>query len=75
MTPLRRSGFTLLELQVSIVVIAIGIVSVTSVMATEKRMLKRLHAGLKPAGTASVAKDLPIEMPSVVAGADAGVAD
>ena len=75
MTPLRRSGFTLLELQVSIVVIAIGIVSVTSVLATEKRMLKRLHAGLKPAATASFTKNVPIEMPRMVAGADAGVVD
>jgi prepilin-type N-terminal cleavage/methylation domain-containing protein len=39
-----RKGLTLIELQVTIVIVAIGIVSVTSIMATEQRLLKRLHA-------------------------------
>jgi len=37
-------GFTRIELQMVIVVMAIGIVAVSSVMATERRLLKRLHA-------------------------------
>jgi type II secretory pathway pseudopilin PulG len=39
-----RKAFTLLETQVVIVVVAVGIVAVSSVMATESRLLKRLHA-------------------------------
>jgi hypothetical protein len=41
-------GFTRIELQVVIVVVAVGIVAVSSVMATESRMLKRLHASSRP---------------------------
>ena len=40
-----RNKARLLELQVTIVVIAVGIVAVSSVLATESRMLKRLHVG------------------------------
>ena len=54
MTPFRNSA-RLLELQVAIVAIAVGIVAVSSVMATERRMAKRLHAGLKPPPAAAAA--------------------
>jgi len=39
-----RKGFTRFELQMVIVALAIGIVAVSSVLATESRLLKRLHA-------------------------------
>jgi prepilin-type N-terminal cleavage/methylation domain-containing protein len=43
-----RKGFTLFEMQMVIVVVAVGIVAVSSVMATERRLLKRLHASSRP---------------------------
>lgn len=43
-----KNAFTLLELQVAIIVIAFGIVTVSSVAATESRMLKKLHAKSRP---------------------------
>lgn len=52
MTPFRGNT-RLLELQVAIIAIAVGVVAVSSVMATERRMLKRLHAGLKPTAAAT----------------------
>jgi hypothetical protein len=42
--PCFRKGFTRIELQMLIVVMAVGIVAVSSLMATESRLLKRLHA-------------------------------
>jgi hypothetical protein len=39
-----RKAFTLFETQMVIVVVAVGVVAVSSVMATESRLLKRLHA-------------------------------
>jgi hypothetical protein len=50
MTPFRGNT-RLLELHVTIVIMAIGIVAVSSAMATERQMLRRLHAGLKPVVT------------------------
>jgi prepilin-type N-terminal cleavage/methylation domain-containing protein len=44
-------GFTLLELQVTIVIVAVGVIAVSSVLATEQRLLKRLHSGAKPVPT------------------------
>ena len=44
-------GFTRIELQLTIVVIAVVMVSVLSVLATEQRLLKRLHSGAKPVPT------------------------
>ena len=35
-------------MQMVIVVVAVGIVAVSSVMATESRLLKRLHAKSRP---------------------------
>jgi hypothetical protein len=46
-----RKGFTRFELQMVIVVVAVGIVAVSSVMATESRLLKRLHAKARPSVT------------------------
>jgi hypothetical protein len=54
MTPFRGNT-RLLELQVAIVTIAIGIVAVSSVMATESRLLKRLHANSRTSVIAAAA--------------------
>ena len=54
MTPFRGNT-RLLELQVAIVTIAIGIVAVSSVMATESRLLKRLHAKSRTSAIAAAA--------------------
>jgi len=49
-----RSGFTRFELQMVIVAIAIGIVAVSSVLAAESQLLKRLHASSRTPPTARV---------------------
>jgi hypothetical protein len=54
MTPFRGNT-RLLELQVAIVTIAIGIVAVSSVMATESRLLKRLHGNSRTSAIAAAA--------------------
>ena len=41
----RHRGFTLLELQVAIVLLAFGVVTLASLLATQTRMLKRLERG------------------------------
>ena len=46
-----RNNARWLELQVAIVSIALGIVAVSSVMATESRLLKRLHASSRLSAT------------------------
>ena len=54
MTPFRNNA-RLRELQVAIVAIAVGIVAVSSVMATESRLLKRLHASSRTSTAAAAA--------------------
>jgi hypothetical protein len=49
-----RKAFTLLETQMVIVAVAIGIVAVSSVMATESRLLKRLHASSRSSSTIAI---------------------
>ena len=49
-----REGFTRFELQMLIVVVAVGIVAVSSVMATESRLRKRLHANSRQSPTVQV---------------------
>jgi prepilin-type N-terminal cleavage/methylation domain-containing protein len=47
----RRRGFTLLELQVAIILLAFGFVTLASLMATQTRLLKRLERGFGPGST------------------------
>src|SRR5205823_1959958 len=49
-------GFTLLELQVAIVLLAFGIVTLGSLMATQTRLLKRLEMGFQPGSTVYVTR-------------------
>jgi hypothetical protein len=55
MTSFRSKRSRLFELQVTIVAIAVGIVTVSSVLATESRMLKRLHAHSRTTAPAAAA--------------------
>ena len=42
---LQKRGFTLLELQVAIVLLAFGVVTLASLMATQTKLLKHLQKG------------------------------
>jgi hypothetical protein len=53
---LRRRGFTLLELQIAIVLLAFGVVTLASLMATQTRLLRRLQAGYGPGTTIYVTR-------------------
>jgi hypothetical protein len=59
----------MLELQVAIVLVAVGVVAVSSVLATEGRLRKRLHAGLKPSAAALTAAAVTSDDQPVVADA------
>ena len=52
--PLR--GFTLLELQIAIVLLAFGIITLGSLMATQTRLVKRLQTGFKSGSTVYVTR-------------------
>lgn len=52
----RVTGFTLLELQIAIVLLAVTIVTLASVEATHSRHLKRLQAGLRPSANTSISR-------------------
>lgn len=47
--PAVARAFTLAELQVAIIVVSIGMIAVSSVLAAESRMLRRLHGKSRPA--------------------------
>ena len=49
-------GFTLLELQVAIVLLAFGVVTLASLMATQSRLLKHLQKGYAADATIHVAR-------------------
>ena len=51
---LRLRGFTLLELQVAIILLAFGIVTLASLLATQTRLVKRLERGFGPGSTVYV---------------------
>ena len=51
---LRFRGFTMLELQVAIVLLAFGVVTLASLLATQTRMLKRVERGFAPGSTVYV---------------------
>lgn len=44
----QHPGFTLIELQMVIVLVAFGLVTLASLMATQSRLARRLDAGLAP---------------------------
>jgi len=52
----RLRGFTLLELQVAIVLLAFGVVTLASLLATQTRLLKRLQTGYGPGSTVYVTR-------------------
>src|SRR4051794_40481019 len=47
----RRRGFTMLELQVALVLLTMGFVTLASLLATQTRLLKRLERGFAPGAT------------------------
>ena len=64
MTRSSRPGFKPFELQVAIVVVAFGVVMVTSALAAESLMLKRLRTGLKPGAAPWVASERRTDPPT-----------
>jgi len=48
---MRLRGFTLLELQVAIVLLSFGVVTLASLMATQSRLTRRLNAGFSSGST------------------------
>jgi len=52
----HRGGFTLLELQVAIVLLAFGVVTMASLMTTQARLLKRLRGDFQPDATVCVTR-------------------
>src|SRR5439155_15958730 len=52
----NRQGFTLLELQVAIVLLAFGIMTICSLMASQTRLLKRLEMGFSSGWTVYVTR-------------------
>src|SRR5689334_17620539 len=52
--PLR--GFTLLELQIAIILLAFGVVTLASLMTTQSRLLRRLQTGYAPGATVYVTR-------------------
>jgi prepilin-type N-terminal cleavage/methylation domain-containing protein len=46
----RRRGFTLLELQVAVVLLAFGVATLASLMANQSRLVKRIENGFEPDG-------------------------
>ena len=53
---LRLGGFTLVELQIAIVLLAFGVVTLASLLATQMRLLRRLQAGYGPGTTLYVTR-------------------
>ena len=51
-----RGGFTLLELQVAIVLLAFAVVTLASLMTTQQRLLKRLRGDFKQSATVFVTR-------------------
>ncbi len=47
----RRIGFTMLELQVAVILLTFGIVTMASLLTTQQRTLKRLRGDFVPAST------------------------
>lgn len=46
-----RAGFTMVELQVAIILLAFGVVTLASLLTTESRLLKRLRGDFIPDST------------------------
>ena len=53
---LRHRGFTLLELQVAIVLLAFGVTTIASLMATQSRLTRRLNAGFTSGSSVHVTR-------------------
>ena len=49
-----RAGFTMMELQVAIILLSFGVVTLSSLLATQSRLLKRLEGDFKPGATVYV---------------------
>ena len=45
-----RRGFTLLELQVAVILLAFGVLTLASLMASQTRLVKRIEKGFEPDG-------------------------
>lgn len=53
---LRLRGFTLLELQVAIILLAFSVVTLASLMTTQQRLLKKLRGDFQPGATVYVTR-------------------
>lgn len=52
----HKRGFTLLELQIAVLLLAFGIVTLASLMVTQTRLHKKLQIGFKPGDVVSMRK-------------------
>jgi hypothetical protein len=52
----RTCGFTLLELQIAVLLLAFGMVTLASLMTTQSRVLNRLQGDFKPSATLCVTR-------------------
>jgi hypothetical protein len=52
----RRGGFTMLELQVAIILLAFGVVTLASLMTTQTRLLQHLRGDFKPDATVYITR-------------------
>ena len=53
---LRRRGFTMLELQVAVILLALGVMTMASLLTTQQRTLKKLRGDFVPASTLYVTR-------------------
>ena len=52
----NRKGFTMLELQVAIILLAFGVVTLASLMTTQSRLLHRVQGNYAPGATVHVTR-------------------
>ena len=55
---LRRAAFTMLELQVAVILLAFGMVTMASLLSTQQRTLIRLRGSFIPASTLYVTRSV-----------------
>jgi Tfp pilus assembly protein PilV len=52
----RHGGFTMLELQVAVILLAFGVVTLSSLMATQSRLLSRLRGNIQSGRTVVITR-------------------
>jgi hypothetical protein len=55
---LRLRGFTMLELQVAVILLAFGMATLAALMTTQHRLLHRIEGDFKPAATICITRSI-----------------